>query len=72
MSEPKVPNALLDYLREIGIGDSDLAIAKKINVTAPVISRIRNNKKGVTAKIILAIYDNTNLTIEQIRDLARK
>lgn len=72
MQEPKNPNALLDHLRAIGIGNSDLAIAKKLNITPPVISRIRNGKKGFTAKIILAIYDATDLSIEQIRELARR
>ena len=72
MSEPKYPHPLLDHLRKIGLGDNDFAIAKKLNFTAPVISRIRSGKKNVTAKIILAIYDATDMSIEEIRDFARR
>ena len=72
MQEPKNPNALLDHLRATGVGDTDYAIARKLNITPPVISRIRSGKKGFTPKIILAIYDATDLSIEQIRELARR
>lgn len=72
MSEPKYPNALLDHLRKIGLGDNDFAIAKKLNVTPPVISRIRSGKKRVSARVILAVYDATDLSIEKIRELMGK
>lgn len=64
-------HVVLDYLIEKGWGKDDQAIAKLLNTTPPVISRVRNNKRGVTPNLILAIYDNTNLTIEEIRGLIK-
>ena len=63
--------AVLDYLIEKGWAKDDQAIAKLLNTTPPVISRVRNNRRGVTPNLILAIYDNTNLTIDEIRDLIK-
>ena len=72
MLEYKNPNKLLDHLRAIGLGKDDGAIAKRLNITPPVISRLRTGKKRITPKIILAIYDVTDLSIEQIRELAKE
>ena len=62
---------VLDYLIEKGWAKDDQAIAKLLNTTPPVISRVRNNKRGITPNLILAIYDNTNLTIDEIRGLIK-
>ena len=64
-------HVVLDYLIEKGWAKDDKAIAKLLNTTPPVISRIRNDRRGVTPNLILAIYDNTNLTIDEIRDLIK-
>ena len=64
-------HVVLDYLIEKGWAKDDQAIAKLLNTTPPVISRIRNDRRGVTPNLILAIYDNTNLTIDEIRDLIK-
>lgn len=63
--------AVLDYLIEKGWAKDDQAIAKLLNTTPPVISRVRNNRRGVTPNLILAIYDNTNLTVDEIRELIK-
>jgi plasmid maintenance system antidote protein VapI len=62
---------VLDYLIEKGWAKDDQAIAKLLNTTPPVISRVRNNKRGITPNLILAIYDHTNLTIDEIRGLIK-
>jgi len=62
---------VLDYLIEKGWAKDDQAIAKLLNTTPPVVSRVRNNKRGITPNLILAIYDNTNLTIDEIRGLIK-
>ena len=65
------PNAVLDYLIDHGWAKDDQSIAKMLNTTPPVISRVRNDRRGVTPNLILAIYDHTNLTIEEIRALIK-
>jgi hypothetical protein len=64
-------HVVLDYLIEKGWAKDDQAIAKLLNTTPPVISRVRNDKRGVTPNLILSIYDHTNLTIEEIRGLIK-
>lgn len=65
------PHVLLDYLIKKGWGKDDKALAKLLNTSPPVISRVRNNKRNPNAKLILSVYDQTTLTIEQIRGLIR-
>lgn len=69
---PKQEYPLFDYLKKNGWGQSDYALAKRLHITPPVISRIRNGKKAISPRIILAIYDNTDLSIEEIRELINK
>jgi hypothetical protein len=72
VSREDKPHAVLDYLIDKGWATNDQSIAKLLNTTPPVISRVRNNKRGITPNLILAIYDHTNLTIDEIRELIRK
>lgn len=65
------PHVLLDYLIAKKWAENDKDIAKLLNTTPPVISRVRNGTRGVTARLVLSIYDKTELTIEQIRGLIR-
>jgi plasmid maintenance system antidote protein VapI len=71
MSRFTTPHALLDYLIKKGWAKDDQTLAKLLNTTPPVISRVRNDTRGVTPNLILAIYDHTNLTIEEIRGLIK-
>jgi hypothetical protein len=71
MSRFNTPHAVLDYLIAKGWAKDDQSIAKLLNTTPPVISRVRNDTRGVTPNLILAIYDHTNLTIEEIRGLIK-
>ena len=71
MSRFNTPHALLDFLIEGGWAKDDQTLAKLLNTTPPVISRVRNDTRGVTPNLILAIYDHTNLTIEEIRGLIK-
>jgi plasmid maintenance system antidote protein VapI len=64
-------HVVLDYLIEKGWAKDDQSIAKLLNTTPPVISRVRNDKRSVTPNLVLAIYDHTNLTIDEIRDLIK-
>jgi plasmid maintenance system antidote protein VapI len=71
MSRENTPHALLDYLIKEGWAKDDQTLAKLLNTTPPVISRVRHDTRGVTPNLILAIYDHTNLTVEEIRNLIK-
>ena len=64
-------HVVLDSLIEKGWAKDDQSIAKLLNTTPPVISRVRNDKRSVTPNLVLAIYDHTNLTIDEIRGLIK-
>lgn len=51
---------------------SDNQLAKLLKISPAHMSNIRHKRKGLNDILILRIYDNTDLTIEQIRDLASK
>ena len=72
MAREDKPHALLDYLIDKGWAKDDKAIAKLLNTTPPVISRVRNDRRAITPNLILAIYDKTKMSIEQIRKLKDK
>lgn len=65
------PNTLLDYIIKKGWARDDKAIAKLLNTSPPVISRLRNNVRNPNARFILSVYDQTSLTIEEIRGLIK-
>lgn len=58
---------LFQYLYErYGLKD-DVALGKKIFMSPSRISTIRNGHARLSARFILNIYDQSDLTIEQIR-----
>jgi plasmid maintenance system antidote protein VapI len=60
-------NDLLDIIKEeLGL-KSDAALARELNITMPVISKIRHGKLKIGALHILRIYDATGWSIEKIR-----
>jgi hypothetical protein len=58
---------LLDYLIGVGWAKHDAALAKLLKVSPGTISKIRSGKR-LSAEFILAVYDNTDLSIEEIRE----
>lgn len=71
MRNLKVPeNKLFAYLFNEFKVETDKQLARKLNASSPTISRIRNDYKTLTAKMILTIYDKTDLSIEEIRKMA--
>ena len=63
------PHKLFDYLIDHCGFKNDADIAARLNATAPAISRTRQKIFKVGPTMILAIYDETDLSIEQIREL---
>ncbi len=68
---PKLnPHRLLDYLIEKQWGKNDGDVAKLIGLSSGTVSKVRNGKTP-TPEFILAVYDATDLTIEQIREMLK-
>ena len=51
---------------------SDNQLAKLLKISPAHMSNIRHKRKGLNDVLILRIYDNTDLTIEEIRDYASR
>ncbi len=46
---------------------NDAALARTLDVTPAVVSRIRNKKAPVSANLLLMIHDMTEITIPELR-----
>lgn len=63
------PHKLFDHLiLERGF-KNDAKIAEALETTPAYVSRMRSGDQKVGASAILAIYDATDMTIEEIREL---
>lgn len=60
---------LLDTLKEKYELKNDAEISRRLEVTPPIISKIRNGKTGVSAEIILKIHENLGMPVADIRAL---
>lgn len=70
MRNLKAPdNKLFAYLFKLFNVKTDVELAEKLYSSSSTLSRIRNDHKYLTAKMILIIYDKTDLSIEQIRSM---
>lgn len=67
--KPQKPHLLLDTIRETNKLTSDAQLADSLEIEKAIISYVRNGKMQLTPLLLVKIYDNTNLTIEQIREL---
>ena len=62
-------NDLLDAIKDTFDLKNDAALARFLDVGAPVISKIRHGYNGIGGDGILNIYDKTGWSIETIREL---
>ena len=67
--KPQKLHLLLDTIRKENNLTSDAQLADSLEIEKAIVSYIRNGKMALTPLLTLKIYDNTNLTIEQIREL---
>jgi hypothetical protein len=65
-------NALLDYLIEAFKLKNNRALAQHLGVTQSAISKIRYRTNSPSAEFILLVYDKTDLSIEEIRELIKR
>ena len=65
----RTTHRLFDHLINNCGFKNDADIAKKLKTTAPIISRTRVGYFKVGPTMILAVYDATDMSIEEIRGL---
>ena len=61
---------LLDYLRREYNLPSDAALAEAMEVSPPVISKLRNGHTNLTASMMLRIHDVFGISIANIKRIA--
>lgn len=66
------PHPLLDNLMEFYKVESDKELADRMEISIGSVSRIRGGTQLVSAQMVLKIYDQTFLTIEDIRNLLKQ
>lgn len=62
---------LLDELQSRFEIKNDRQLAAKLNLSTPVISRIRNGRNNVSADVIIRIHEVLGLPIAEIKELCQ-
>lgn len=65
------PHPLLDKMMEFYKVDSDKDLADRMEISMGSVSRIRGGTQLVSAQMVLRVYDQTFLSIEEIRELLK-
>jgi transcriptional regulator with XRE-family HTH domain len=61
------PNYLIDALRaQFGL-DNDAALARRLRVRPPTLSKVRTRRVGVSAALLIAMHEASGLTIRDLR-----
>jgi len=63
------PNRLLDSLIQRFKLKNDAALSRALEVTPPVISKIRHNKLPVGASLLIRMHEFSELSISELRNL---
>lgn len=59
---------LLDFLLAKQELKNDAALCRLLGIAAPVISKIRYNKMGISAAMMITIHEKCGLSIAQIKE----
>lgn len=63
------PDVLLDTLiLKFGL-KNDAQLARKLNLSRPIISRIRNRDLHVSATVLIKMHEASGLSIKELREL---
>lgn len=62
-------NKLFDAIKAQYKLKSDSALSEMLNVSPQVICRVRTGDMKLSASLVLAVYDATEMSIEHIREL---
>lgn len=63
------PNRLLDSLAEHFHLKNDAALSRALEVTPPVISKIRHNKLPIGASLLIRMHEFSEFSIADLRSL---
>lgn len=66
------PHPFLDKMMEFYKVDNDKALADRMEISMGSVSRIRGGTQLVSAQLLLKAYDQTFMTIEELRDLIKQ
>jgi hypothetical protein len=61
------PNHLVDYLRDLLRLDNDVALAHRLRVRAPTLSKVRKQRVAVSPALLIAMHEASGLTIRDLR-----
>lgn len=64
-------NGLLDALIAHGDLKCDAGLSRTLRVSAPVISKIRHGKVGVSPALLIRMHDTFSLSIDELRAMMR-
>jgi hypothetical protein len=67
LGEAYDPNRLLDTLRERMHLKNDAALSRALEVSPPVISKIRHRRLPVTASLLIRMHEVSTLSIQELR-----
>lgn len=63
------PNALVDGLIKTLALKNDAALARALQVRAPIISKVRHHKAPVTAALLLRMHEVSQLPVATLRKM---
>jgi hypothetical protein len=63
------PNRLLDFVIDKLSLKNDAALARTLGIPAPVISKIRHGRLSIGATLLIAMHEETECTIRELRDV---
>lgn len=63
------PNALLNTLQERLRLKNDAALCRALEVSPPVISKIRHNRLPIGASMLIRMHEVSDLSIRELREL---
>ena len=65
----RLPHALFDAIMLDFNLKNDSALARALDISAPVVSKIRSRTRPLCASVVLKIHDATDWPIKKIKDL---
>lgn len=63
------PNRLLDHISHRLNLKNDAALARMLEVTSPMISKVRNRHLALGASLLIRIHEVTGLSMRELQDM---
>lgn len=63
------PNRMLDAVMDLLKVRTDAALSRMLDVSPPIISKIRHGRLAVGAAILVRLHEETGLPVRELRDL---